>query len=56
MKSAEDRSHSDLAERGVALNWPLPMSRALTIVKKVGAEVGNVKNNRPELMERVGLL
>jgi hypothetical protein len=23
---------------------------------EVGAEVGNVKNNRPELMERVGLL
>ena len=22
---------------------------------EVGAEVGNVKNNRPELMERVGL-
>jgi putative SOS response-associated peptidase YedK len=24
--------------------------------REVGAEVGNVKNNRPELMERVGLL
>jgi putative SOS response-associated peptidase YedK len=23
---------------------------------EVGAEVGNVRNNRPELMERVGLL
>jgi putative SOS response-associated peptidase YedK len=23
---------------------------------EVGAEAGNVKNNRPELMERVGLL
>jgi putative SOS response-associated peptidase YedK len=23
---------------------------------EVGAEVGNVKNNRPELMERIGLL
>jgi len=23
---------------------------------EIGAEVGNVKNNRPELMERVGLL
>jgi hypothetical protein len=23
---------------------------------EVGAEVGNVKNNQPELMERVGLL
>ena len=23
---------------------------------EVGGEVGNVKNNRPELMERVGLL
>jgi hypothetical protein len=23
---------------------------------EVGAEVGNVKNNRPELMERVGML
>jgi hypothetical protein len=23
---------------------------------EVGAEVGNVKNNRPELMERVGVL
>jgi hypothetical protein len=23
---------------------------------EVGTEVGNVKNNRPELMERVGLL
>jgi putative SOS response-associated peptidase YedK len=23
---------------------------------EVGAKVGNVKNNRPELMERVGLL
>jgi putative SOS response-associated peptidase YedK len=23
---------------------------------EVGADVGNVKNNRPELMERVGLL
>jgi putative SOS response-associated peptidase YedK len=23
---------------------------------EVGAEVGNVKNNRPELIERVGLL
>jgi hypothetical protein len=24
--------------------------------REVGAEVGNVKNNQPELMERVGLL
>jgi putative SOS response-associated peptidase YedK len=23
---------------------------------EVGAEVGNVRNNRPELMERIGLL
>ncbi|MEA2802937.1 MAG: hypothetical protein QOE49_3032 [Rhodospirillaceae bacterium] len=23
---------------------------------EIGAEVGNLKNNRPELMERIGLL
>jgi hypothetical protein len=56
MKSAEDRSHSDLAERGVALNWPLPMSRVLTIVEEGRCRGRQREEHLPELMERVGLL
>jgi putative SOS response-associated peptidase YedK len=33
-----------------------PYAAAIEAWEEVTAEVGNVKNNRPELMERVGLL
>jgi hypothetical protein len=33
-----------------------PYDGAIEAWEEVGAEVGNVKNNQPELMERVGLL
>jgi hypothetical protein len=33
-----------------------PKLAAPDVARKVGAEVGNVKNNRPEPMERVALL
>jgi putative SOS response-associated peptidase YedK len=41
--------------RGQAAELMKPYAGAIE-AWEVGAEVGNVKNNRPELMERVGLL
>jgi hypothetical protein len=35
---------------------PSPPCHEVVSVDRLGPEVGNVKNNRPELMERVALL
>ena len=54
----------ETARRGVTVNYISPGFVDTEMMKpyggaieawEVGAEVGNVKNNRPELMERMGL-
>ena len=40
-------------DQAVTLLTPYP---GMIEAWEVGADVGNVKNNRPELMERIGLL
>ncbi len=48
-----DRTQRGTPDRAAALMKPYA---GAIDAWEVGAEVGNVKNNRPELMERVGLL
>jgi hypothetical protein len=50
---------SGAGNAGILLSWKAARYKAYAgaiEALEVGAEVGNVNNNRPELMDRVGLL